>query len=82
MNTKEEAGNGLMGASRSSYGHRIQLIGHDHYRLSWIVDFKYPNSRLRFPRTMSRDTDEVGARRFAKKWGAQMPELKQQRGQP
>lgn len=51
-----------------SYAHRIRKIGNDHYRLSWTVDFKYPNSRLRHPRGFSRDTDAAGAKRFAKKW--------------
>jgi len=37
------------------------------YRLSWTVDFYYPDSRLRYPRTFSRDTDQKGAERFCKK---------------
>jgi hypothetical protein len=56
-----------------SYSHRIRQIDIDHYRLSWVVDFKYPSSRLRFPRTFSRDTDEAGARRFAKRHECPMP---------
>lgn len=60
----------------SSYGHHIQKIGPDHYRLSWTVDFHYPTSRLRFPRQFRRDTDKVGALRFAKKWNRKMPEDK------
>lgn len=51
-----------------SYDHRIRKIEADHFRLSWVVDFKYPSSRLRYPRTFSRDTDEAGAKRFAKRW--------------
>lgn len=39
------------------------------YRISWLVDFYYPTSRLRYPRRMKRDTDEEGARRFCKKHG-------------
>lgn len=60
----------------SSYAHKIQHIGPDHYRLHWIVDHKYPSSRLRFPRCHSRDTDEAGAKRFAKRWNRPMPEAK------
>lgn len=52
----------------SAYGHNIRKIAEDHFRLSWTVDHKYPTSRLRFPRSHSRDTDEDGAKRFAKKW--------------
>ena len=51
-----------------SYGHRVRKIAHDHYRVSWTVDFKYSNSRLRHPRGFARDTDENGAKRFARKW--------------
>lgn len=57
----------------SGYAHSIQRIAADHYRLSWTVDRKYVGSRLRFPTTMRRDTDEAGARRFAAKWGVAMP---------
>ena len=51
-----------------SYGHRVQVLGWDHVRLFWVVDFKYASSRLRFPRTFSRDTDTAGAERFMKRW--------------
>ncbi len=57
----------------SSYGHRVRKIGPDHYRLSWVVDRKYPSSRLRHPRSHSRDTDKAGAARFAKRWGLGFP---------
>lgn len=57
----------------ASYGQHIQRIAADHYRLSWTVDHKYPSSRLRFPRSHSRDTDKAGAKRFAKKWRLSMP---------
>lgn len=60
----------------SAYGHAIRYIGPDHYRLSWTVDYYYPDSRLRFPRTTRRDTDADGAARFAKKWGVTVPEPK------
>jgi len=56
------------------YGHHIQRLGHDLYRLSWSWDRKYRTSRLRFPQRMVRDTDLAGAVRFAKKWGCQLPE--------
>lgn len=56
-----------------SYGHAIQLIGADHYRLSWVVDRYYPDSRLRHPTRTTRDTDTEGAQRFAKKWGVALP---------
>ena len=60
----------------SSYAHhirRLELFGDVIYRLTWTVDHKYPSSRSRFPRIHTRDTDEAGARRFAKKWGISMP---------
>jgi len=57
--------------------HHIQLIGRDHYRLSWSFDTKIAGSRLRWPRTITRDTDQAGAERFAKKWSVKMPEPKQ-----
>lgn len=52
-------------ASRS---HKVREISHDHYRLSWTVDRYYRDSMLRWPRTATRDTDEAGAKRFAKRW--------------
>lgn len=52
----------------SGYGHRVRKVAYDHYRVSWTVDFYYPDSRLRHPRSFSRDTDAKGAERFAKKW--------------
>ena len=55
-------------SSSGSYGHAIQHIGPDHYRLHWTVDRYYSGSRLRFPRGSSRDTDLAGAKRFAKRW--------------
>lgn len=57
-----------------SKGHKIQRLDSSWYRLRWTVDYYYSGSRLRFPRGFSRDTDEAGARRFAKKWGVKMPE--------
>jgi hypothetical protein len=57
----------------SAYGHRLDYIQPDQYRLSWVIDFKYAGSRLRYPRTFTRDTDLAGAKRFAKKWGLVSP---------
>lgn len=62
-------------ASSGSYGHQcryIQGFG-GFYRMSWVVDYYYPGVRLRWPRTFSRDTDEVGAKRFCKRWQIAMP---------
>jgi hypothetical protein len=53
------------------YGHRIQKINADHYRLFWAWDTKY--RRMRYPRTISRDTDEAGAKRFAARWSVPLP---------
>jgi hypothetical protein len=60
-----------------SRSHKIQRLCRDCYRLSWTVDRYYSGSRLRFPTRYTRDTDEAGARRFAKKWGAAMPPEKE-----
>lgn len=57
----------------ASYGHRIRHIVDDCYRLSWSYDIKIKGSRLRWPRTVTRDTDKEGALRFAKKWDVRMP---------
>lgn len=56
-----------------SYGHRVRQIDRDCYRVSWVVDRYYPDSRLRHPRGTSRDTDETSARRFAKRWKCSFP---------
>jgi hypothetical protein len=65
-----------MKRSGGAYGQKIQYLEFDRYRLHWTVDRHYAGSRLRFPTTISRDTDESGARRFAKKWGVQVPVAK------
>lgn len=57
----------------TSYGHAIERIGVDHYRLSWTIDRYYPDSRLRRPQRATRDTDEAGAQRFCKRWDIDMP---------
>lgn len=59
---------------QKSYGHTIRFIAHDHYRLGWTVDRYYANSRLRFPTRFNRDSGETQAKRFAAKWGCNMPE--------
>lgn len=63
-----------MGRISGGYGHSISKVAHDHYRLSWTVDRKYEGSRLRFPTSYRRDTDAIGALRFARKWDCEMPE--------
>jgi hypothetical protein len=60
-------------SSSLSYGHRVKDVGGGCYSLFWTVDFHYPTSRLRHPRAFRRDTDAAGAKRFAKKWGLEMP---------
>jgi hypothetical protein len=60
--------------SSGSMHHHIARIGPDHYRLYWTVDRYTKNSRLRLPTRYSRDTDEAGAHRFAKRWDVKMPE--------
>ena len=59
--------------SRSAYSHSIKrILGHQ-YRLSWSFDTKVAGSRLRYERTITRDTDFAGAVRFAKKWDLRAP---------
>lgn len=60
--------------SAGSYGHGFQKLADDHYRLHWTVDRYYSGVRGRFPRVSRRDTDLAGARRFAKRWGLELPE--------
>jgi len=57
----------------SSYSHTIRKLCSEEYEISWVVDFYYKDSRLRFPRRMGRVTDEAGARRFCKKWSLSWP---------
>ena len=57
----------------SGYGHRIQRLGSDTFRLSWSWDKKYPGTRFRYPKRLSRVTDRAGALRFSKKWNVEMP---------
>ena len=51
------------GAAQFDY----HYLGEDYYAISWTVDYYYPDSRLRFPRRISRITDEAGVRRFCGK---------------
>ena len=55
-------------SKQKAYAQRIQPIAFDFYRLHWVVDFYVAGSRLRHPRSFSRDTDTAGAVRFAKRW--------------
>lgn len=66
--------------SAGSYGHTITHVAPDHYRLHWTVDRYYSDSRLRHPRSASRDTDKAGANWFARRWGVTMPMLKKAAG--
>lgn len=61
--------------SRPAYGHHCQYIGYGGWRLSWTHDRYYAGSRLRYPHTGSRDTDEAGARRFCAKHGLPWQEV-------
>jgi Uri superfamily endonuclease len=56
------------GAGKATSPH-LKRMGPDHWRMSWTVDYYYKNSMLRWPRRFSRDTDDAGAKRFAKKHG-------------
>ncbi len=55
------------------YSHRVRYIGWGVWRISWVFDTKH--RRIRYPRTLSRDTDLAGAQRFAKKWNLPLPHL-------
>ena len=57
----------------SAYGFRIERLSYGDYRLHWPSDRYYERSRLRHPTGGTRDTDEAGALRFAKKHGVEMP---------
>jgi len=57
--------------SSGSYGHKALGMGHGDWKLMWVVDYYYPDSRLRYPRSFSRYTDEEGAKRFRRKWEIQ-----------
>lgn len=62
--------------SNNSYGFKCSYIKSpwgNYLSISWVVDRYYASSRLRHPRTYSRETDEKGARQFCKKHGLEMP---------
>jgi hypothetical protein len=59
--------------SSRSKSHWVERISSDHYRLHWVVDRYYSWSNLRHPRSYRRDTDEAGAKRFAKRWNVEIP---------
>lgn len=68
-------GNSSMRFSKqTSYDHQCKKITWG-YEISWVVDYYYSGSRLRYPRTFRRITDELGAVRFCKKWNLEPPEL-------
>jgi hypothetical protein len=58
--------------SSDAYGQRVKRWG-QYYEISWVVDYYYRGSRLRYPRGFSRETDKKGAERFCKKWHIDMP---------
>lgn len=62
--------------SSSAYHFRIKQEGVDDYRMSWVVDFYYADSRLRYPRLFSRYTNQKGAERFCKKHN--LPSVKEE----
>lgn len=64
---------GRISGRGGSYGHKIRMISGDTYRIIWTTDKHYEGSRIRYPRGHVRETDEKGARRFAKRWGIAMP---------
>lgn len=53
--------------------HYIKRIYPDIYEIGWAYEAKYTGARTRHHRWIRRDTNEKGARRFAKKWGLEMP---------
>jgi len=61
----------------SSYGHNISKIVDDAYSLRWWVNH-FGTRRGVYARPFDRPTDEAGAKRFAKRWGVEMPEDRQE----
>jgi len=59
-------------SAQTSYGHQCKRFTWG-YEISWTIDRYYSGSRLRFPTTYRRVTDEKGAERFCKKWGLEVP---------
>lgn len=58
---------------QKSYYHSCVYIGWGTFCMSWTVDRFVKNSRLRYPTTYQRDTDEPGARRFCRRWDILCP---------
>lgn len=56
------------------HSHRLRQLGPDTWRISWTIDRYYPSSQLRHPQTYQRITDDLGAKRFAKKHDIPLPE--------
>ncbi len=56
-----------------SYGFRCRYAGDGDWVVSWVVDFYYSDSRLRFPRRFTRITDEAGMIKFANKHSLAQP---------
>jgi len=63
----------------ASYAHHCKQIASDTYQISWMVDYKHTGSRLRYPRRMTRITDEQGANVFCAKWKIIKRELRQEK---
>ena len=59
-------------STQTSYDHQCKSITWG-FVISWTVDRYHSGSRLRFPTTYRRITDEKGAKRFCKKWGLDAP---------
>lgn len=55
-------------ARSGSYSHRAAKLPGGEYLISWVVDYYYAGSRLRYPRTHRRMTDAVGAAKFCARW--------------
>jgi len=60
------------GGTSGSYGHYIALNG-DAYEIRWEIDIFPKGCAIAFPHSFGRKTDRLGALRFAKKWGCEMP---------
>ena len=54
-------------SSSGAHGFSCKKISADLYRIAWSVDYYYSGDRVRYPRRITRHTDEKGAIRFCKK---------------
>jgi len=59
--------------SSGARGFRCGYISYDTWRITWVMDFYYAWSPLRWPRGFSRITDLAGAKLFCKKHGLPAP---------